>query len=185
MGCDRDPLHLHPLLRAKLKDLDFELGQANVPLRLYEGARTPWRQAELYSIGRVQGPGFGTYGKHVTRALAWESFHPFGCATDYVFNINGKWTWEEPRPGLWDFYTKMVRSLGLRTLSFEKPHLELPVQLSQLQAGHFPPGGDDTWEAWLEDQILRWGQSARVINGITHPAAPPILNLLERPSLVS
>lgn len=172
-----DTRNLHPVLRDVLHDLDARLFAANIPLQLYEAGRSPFRQAELYAIGR----GTGTPGKHVTRARAWSSFHQWGMAADYVFKINGNWTWDEPTSGMWSEYQGIATGLGLRPLSFEKPHVEWPWPLSSLQAGKYPEGGDADWRDWLETQIESWGQEARVVGGITHPAAPPLL--IDRPAV--
>jgi peptidoglycan LD-endopeptidase CwlK len=179
MPRDADPAHLHPLLRNFLAELDPALAKAGVPLALYEGARSPFRQVELFAKGR----GVGTPGKTVTRARAWGSFHQYGCAVDYVFRINGAWTWDEPKPGMWGEYTQIASSIGLRSLSFERPHVELPLVLGDLQRGLFPPGGDDTWERWLEQEIERWGSEARTVGSQVHPGAPPLPSLNERPPL--
>lgn len=180
MPRDNDPSHLHPLLRNFLHELDGELAAAGIPLALYEGARSPFRQVELYAKGR----GVGEPGKTVTRARAWTSFHQFGMAVDYVF-WNGKtWTWEESKPGMWAEYNRIARGIGLRPLSFERPHVELPISLSDLQAGRFPVGGDETWERWIEQEIERWGSQPRDVAGIMHPGAPPLPTLDARPPLV-
>jgi peptidoglycan L-alanyl-D-glutamate endopeptidase CwlK len=179
MSRDNDVAHLHPAFVAPLLKLEEALQAEDIPLALYEGARSPFRQAELYARGR----GVGQPGKFATRAKAWQSFHQFGIAADFVFLVNGAWTWDEPRPGLWNRYGELARAAGLRCLDFERPHCELPVALQPLQVGHYPAAGSDAWKAWLEDQIEQWGQEARVIGGITHPAAPP-LNF-DRPTLAA
>lgn len=46
-----DPLLLHKAFRARIRALDDALGKEGIPLVLYEGARTPFRQAELYARG--------------------------------------------------------------------------------------------------------------------------------------
>ncbi len=118
-------------------------------------------------------------GRHVTRARAWESFHQYGLAVDYVFKVDDGWTWSEPDAGMWQRYQEIGTGLGLRALSFEIPHLELPAVLHLLQAGSFPAGGDDDWRRWLETQIEQWGQSARSVGAIIHPGAP--LLTIDRP----
>jgi hypothetical protein len=171
---------LHPTFRGMVQELDRRLLDAGIPLRPYEGARSPVRQAELYARGR----GVGETGKTVTRAKAWGSFHQYALAEDEVFFLDGKWSWEEPRAGMWQEFTGIARDLGLRTLSFERPHVEYPYPLASLQAGNYPRGGDATWERWLETAIENWGRDARTIGGIVHPGAPPMPTLEERPPLV-
>lgn len=171
--------HLHGELTRRLRQIDAALADAGLAsLRLYEGARSPFRQVELYSRGR----GVGPPGKFVTKARAWESFHQFGCAVDYVFwSLDRGWSWDEPTPGAWARWTEIAQRYGLRTLSFERPHAELPLSLGDLQRGKYPPGGGDAWEAWLEREAEAWGQEARTIGGQLHPAAPPVT--IDRPPL--
>lgn len=179
MPRDTDPSHLHPLIRNVLPELDRQLFQAGIELRLYEAGRSPDRQAALFAVGRDT----GTPGKHVTRARAWESMHQYGLAVDYVFWQDGAWSWSEPSPGQWRAYQAIGASLGLRALSFEAPHLEWPTPLSSLQAGRYPAGGDASWRDWLDGMIEGWGAAAKVVGSLTHPGAPPLA--IERPALVA
>ena len=173
---DTDWRHLHPAFRVHVEEL---AAKASVlQLKLYEGGRTPERQVELYARGRVTGDS----GKTVTRAKAWESFHQYGLAADFVFFVNGKWTWNEPRPGAWGEFQRLAKGAGLRVLSFEIPHVELPVSLSDLRLGHYPIGGDGFWEEWFETNVERWGHESRVFSGLTHPPAPPAPSIDERPA---
>ena len=176
MPVDTDRMHLHPVLRSALAELDMRLRDLGIPLRLYEGARTPDRQAALYLKGRGVGPA----GQTVTKAKPWQSFHQFGLAADYVFFVDGKWTWKEPDEGMWDRYTLLAEAAQLRTLSFERPHAEWPSPLALLQVGHYPEGGDDSWRSWLETQVESWGHDYREVGGITMPGAPPLF--IERPT---
>lgn len=179
MPRDSDSSHLHPAIRSLLPELDARLFNAGIPLQLYEGARSPFRQAELYAKGR----GNGTPGKTVTRARAWESAHQHGCAVDYVFKVSGVWTWAEPERGQWQKFQAIAEELGLRPLSFEKPHLEVATSIRSMQSGMWPPGGDGPWRDWLEGMIELWGQSARTIDGVIHPGAPPLA--FDRPAEVA
>lgn len=159
---DTDWRHLHPAFRAHAEDL---AAKARVlGLQMYEGARSPQRQAILYAKGRT------AEGKIVTHAEPFESFHNYGLAADFVFVVNGRWTWEEPRKGLWAEFRRIVQGAGLRGLSFEIPHVELPVSLADLKAGRYPVGGDGPWEDWFTAQIEGWA-------GWTPPAP------VERPPL--
>ncbi len=173
---DRDPSHLHPLMRTRAADLASHLAVEKIPLLPFECGRTPMRQRDLY----LQGRGSPT-GKIVTKAKPWESFHQYGMAEDNVFFVNGIWTWDEPERGMWARYTQLADQCGLRSLSFEKPHVELPLRIADLQTGVYLPGGDSTWQAWLEAQIEAWGPGSREINGIFLPGAPP--QFTERPPL--
>jgi hypothetical protein len=169
MPRDVDRQHLHPAFRSLADDLDAAIQAAGLQMALFEGGRPPQRQADLYAQGRE--PGNGTPGHHVTNAVSWASFHQYGLAGDWVFNPGGVWTWNEPEAGQWAKYTELAAAAGLRTLSFERPHAELPVKLADLQAGRYPAGGDDTWEAWISAQIEAWGRS-RLVQGIA-VASPP------------
>lgn len=176
--------HLHPAFLAPLLSLEAELELLRVPLRRFEGARGPSRQAALYSIGRVTG--VGQRGKTKTRARAWESNHQYCVAADLVFYLDGLWTWEEPEAGMWGEYRRRAEAHGLHLLSFEEPHCELPISRGALEAGDFPPsGGDERWRAWMETEAERWGVLARGVNGLMQPGAPPaLLGLLHaRPDL--
>lgn len=182
MARDTDRTHLHPTFRAALERLDAVIAQAGLPLQLFEGPRSPQRQQELFAQGRVSG--VGTFGHHVTNAKPWQSFHQYGLAADYVFFVNDAWTWSEPTPGAWNAYTQLAASVGLRTLSFEKPHCELPLSLAALQSGTYPANGDQTWEDWLDSMIEGWGHVAQTIDGIICPGAPPMPTADARPPLV-
>lgn len=183
MPRDVDRSHLHPVFRAKLTDLDAALAAAGLPLQVFEAGRSPQRQQELFAQGRVSG--CGTFGKHVTNAKPFQSFHQFGLAADYVFQVNGQWTWDEPTPGAWERYTAICAQVGLRTLSFERPHVEFPVSLQLLQIGKYPPGGDQTWIDWLDAQVESWGNASRTVDGIVYPGAPPMPSVDLRPPLVA
>lgn len=170
-----DTTLLHPAFRDRLVVLGARLRVEGLPLKLYEGARTPFRQAELFARGRCV-PGT----KIVTRARAWQSYHQYGLAADYVFQTDG-WTWDEPRPGAWARYTEIAKGLGLDVLSFERPHVQYPWHLVDLQRGIFPPHGDHTWRSWLGQQIETWGLDERNQSGALHPGAPPAFDIDERP----
>jgi hypothetical protein len=172
---DSDWRHLHPAFRVHVEELATVA--APLGLRPYEGGRTPTRQVELYARGRT----IGERGKTVTRAKAWESFHQYGFAEDFVFFVDGKWTWVEPEKGAWAEFQRLARGAGLRTLSFEIPHVELPISLADLQAGRYPMGGDAFWEEWIETQIEAWGHEPQDFAGIIHPAAPPMPTFEQRP----
>jgi len=188
MSRSSDVKLLHPAFRERLNDVLRDLDDEQVPLEIYEAYRSPERQAELYARGRA--PGVGT--RKVTRAPAWRSFHDFGLAVDLVLWIDGRWTWgptgEPGAPGRdqidgwWNRYHDLARARGLVPLSFEKPHVQLEgVALSDLLAGRYPAGGDDSWEANLEGAIVRWGALPREIYGLPMPGAPPLVD--ERPEV--
>lgn len=173
---------LHPVFRRTVAELRLRLALEMLPIEIYESSRSPYRQAELYAIGRTT----HERGHTRTKAMAWSSFHQYGFAVDMVWRTAGQWSWEEPHAGAWKLYQGMAHDLGLRTLSFERPHVELPLKLVDLQAGRFPEGGDDTWRNHLEHQAEQWGAASRVVHDLTHPGAPPeMLTVGDRPPIES
>lgn len=93
-----------------------ECKEKGIELLIYCGYRSPEEQDKLYAQGRK------AKGKIVTHARAGESFHNYGRAIDYVPLINGKVAWEAV-----SIYRKaqvIGRDFGLRSLSWELPHLE-------------------------------------------------------------
>lgn len=177
LGC------LHPTFRVRIATLQERLLIAGIPLRPYETGRTPARQAELFARGRDGKPG-----GRVTKARAWESLHQYGLSVDFVFFDGNKWSWNEPEPDMWQRYTSLCEALGLETLSFEKPHVQLPWSLADLQAGHLPPHGDAPYLEWLSAQVTSWGPGSQTVAGLVHPGAPPISfppDIDERPEMVA
>lgn len=150
---DRDPLKLHPLMRAAMQEVLRECEAESLPFRLFEGYRSPQRQASLYAQGRdPQHPG-----PVLTQAKPWESFHQYGLACDFVLFIGGKWTWDTS--GQYDHYWQQLAEIGqlygLEGLSWEKPHLQIAtLELTQLQSGSFPGGGDASWERNLKAALM-------------------------------
>lgn len=181
MARDTDLTHLHPAFRDRLAGIDARIAAAGLPLQTFEAGRSPQRQQALYAMGRVSGQ--GTTGKHVTNAKPWVSFHQHGFAVDKVFFVNGSWTWDEPEKGAWDEYTSLCAAASLRTLSFERPHVEMPLNLADLMAGRYPDGGDQTWTDWLDSMIESWGPGSRTVDGIILPSAPPLQDV--RPPLAA
>lgn len=169
-----DKTLLHPSFRERLKEVDARLVAESIPLYLFEGPRTPFRQAELYALGRTT-----PNTKTVTKAPAWRSYHQFGLAADYVFKVNGQWTWDEPKHGMWLRYQQIAHEFGLDVLSFEKPHIQYPWPLNDLTRGIYPLNGDAGWTNWLGGQIEQWGTQVR--NG--QPGAPPPFDIELRPAL--
>jgi hypothetical protein len=169
---DRDTDHLHPLFRKKHKAIMKKLEGEQIPFRLFEGYRTPARQAHLYAQGRTRS------GPIVTRAQPWKSIHQYGLAGDYVLFIDNKWSWDTSgQRGLWwNRLHELAREVGLEPLSFEKPHLQVAgLSLGDLRGGRYPDGGDESWADNLAEQIFNWNGS---------PPAPPVPSLVpERPAL--
>jgi peptidoglycan L-alanyl-D-glutamate endopeptidase CwlK len=142
-----DPACLHPVFRQKSADLLKELSKEGIPFRLFEGFRSPARQQYLYAQGRTRP------GAIVTKARPGESYHQYGLAGDFVLFEGGKWSWDTSgkRAGQWARLREIGKQLGLESLSFELPHLQLAgLRIQDLAAGRYPEGGDATWKVVLD-----------------------------------
>lgn len=139
---------LRPDFGDKLGALLAACHDEGLPLKLFETARSPARQDQLYGKGRD--PDLPEYGRTVTRAEAYQSAHQYGLAADLVFWVDGEWTWDEPTPGMWDSFGDLALLNGLHTLSFERPH----VQLATFNLRVMTPGplGTAEWMEWLRKQ---------------------------------
>ncbi len=165
--------NLHPVVRQKVKTLIDKLAHENIPLRLFEGYRNPERQHQLFSQGRT------SPGPRVTKADAWQSYHQYGVACDFVLYIDGKWSWNTgPKfKKYWARYHELGAEVGLKPISWEKPHLELQnLNLQELVMGNYPEGGDESWSENLSSNILQWTKG---------PTPPPPRLLFNRPELPS
>jgi hypothetical protein len=162
---------LHPVFREKVKVLIDKLAAENIPLRLFEGYRFAERQHRLYSQGRT------APGARVTKADAWQSYHQYGVACDFVLYIDGKWSWQTSGKfkKYWSRYQEIGTEIGLKALSWEKPHLQLHgLSLQDLQSGNYPEGGDESWAENLTTQIRQWTKG---------PTPPPPPLVFGRPAL--
>jgi hypothetical protein len=153
---------LHPLTRNAVNLVLARLTAEAIPFRVFEAYRSPQRQAWLYAQGRTRP------GAKVTNAQAWQSYHQYGLAVDFVLWLNGTWSWSTagPHAKYWKRLHELGRAEGLEPLSWELPHLQSAgLSIAKLQAGKIPKGGDDSWVNNLEAAIIGWSGS---------PAAPPI-----------
>jgi hypothetical protein len=162
---------LHPRFRALLDQLLQKLAAENRPFRVFEAFRTPERQEWLYAQGRTRPGGI------VTKAGAWKSFHQFGLAADLVLFIDGNWSWDDAGPLAqhWTRLRELASEVGLRTLSFEVPHVELPVELLVDVSPDLLSTGDEDWLDTLASAADRWRDAGR--NGA------PSLTVAERPPM--
>lgn len=157
---DVDETLLHPVFRTKLQAVKSALAAAKIPLFVFEAFRSPVRQAALFAQGRTKP------GPIVTHAEPWKSYHQYGLAVDLVFGGPGKWTWDEPKKGMWKEMHKIANANGLMPLSFETPHIQLAgTSSSALIGGHYPAGGDEDWAENIAAAIVAWHGS---------PASPPL-----------
>lgn len=112
---------LHPLMRPlvrqlegkMLDDLMFTHGGTS-GFRLFEGYRSPGRQAELFR----QHP-------KVTKAKAWQSAHQFGLAVDYVWWTGKEWSWDDGHN--WAYLASAAEAVGLAApIKWDRPHIQHP-----------------------------------------------------------
>ena len=168
---DVDPGHLHPAVRAMVAAVQERLDAETIPMKMFEGFRTPERQAHLYAKGRT------TAGDRVTNANAWQSYHQYGLAADFVRYENGKPTWETGNPtqrAHWERFQAIARECGLEPLTSELSHVQLPDHsLTQLMNGDYPEGGDESWS----------GNLVMAISGWVGGGAPPFPDDTPRPAL--
>lgn len=165
---DIEPDHLHPTFRERLAALLAGLTAEGLPFLLFEGYRSPARQAFFYGKGRQ-----GDHSPRVTNAKPWQSFHQYGLAADLALFEEGKWSWDNkgPRGGWWSKMHQLARAHGLEPLVFEGAHVQLRGQLLELLLlGHYPPGGDASWREHLIQEIQAWQGS---------PASPPAPHAME------
>lgn len=139
---DRDPLHIHPVLRRKVECILAECEERGLSFGLFEGFRSWERQAELYAQGRTKP------GDRVTNARPGESYHQYGCAVDLVLQRNKKWTWEGKRSD-WEEMQRIAVAHGLEVLAWEMPHVQMRFSLEELQNGNLPPGADEEFAAFI------------------------------------
>ena len=162
---------LHPVFRAKVEAVITEIKNAKLTFEVFEARRSPQRQRYLYAKGRTAA------GSKVTNAKAWESYHQYGLAVDFVLKTNGNWDWSTAGANgqAWKELHKIAAKHGLEPLSWELPHLQLAgLKIKDLMAGHYPANGDQAWADALEAAIAGW-------DGF--PTAPPPPTDFARPGL--
>jgi peptidoglycan L-alanyl-D-glutamate endopeptidase CwlK len=136
---------LVPAFARKLEAVLAQLAEEGIPLAVFETARFPSRQLDLYRRGRD--PDAPDFGRTVTRAQPYESAHQWGYAADLVFHVGGRWSWEEPEAGMWQRMHRMAVRQGLTPLDFEQPHVQLAGwRLIPEESG---PRDDAGWMRWL------------------------------------
>ncbi len=152
---------LHPAIRDKIAAIQSKLNQEGHPFQVFEAFRSPERQAYLYAQGRTRP------GRKVTNAKPWSSYHQYGLAADFVLKLNGSWSWSTSgnHGRSWARLHEVALEQGLEPLSWEMPHIQLAgIDIADLRAGQYPPGGDEAWSGHLADAVIGWQGS---------PAAPP------------
>ncbi|MEP6502827.1 MAG: M15 family metallopeptidase [Betaproteobacteria bacterium] len=162
---------LHPAFRKAVQQVLAALASQKIPFELFEGYRTPERQADLYAQGRTAA------GRIVTYAPPWRSYHQYGLGVDLVLKVDGQWSWDTSgaKAGWWKQMQAVGKEFGLVPLDFELPHMQLAGTSSNaLSSGLYPGGGDDAWAENLDVAILGWKGD---------PPAPPRPPTAQRPPL--
>lgn len=153
---NRDVALLHPMMRDRAQKVLAACAQQQLPFRIFEAWRAPERQQYLYEQGRSRPGGVVTY------ARAWESYHQYGLAADFVLYYDGQsnpWSWEDggPNKSLWDALHQIGKGFGLEPLGFETPHLQIAgLKIGDLEGGMIPDGGDQTWSSNFQAAVNRW-----------------------------
>ncbi len=144
---------LHPVIRESVKRVQEQLDEEKLPFRVFEAYRTPERQRLLYRQGR------DVPGDIVTKARAWDSYHQYGLAVDFVLYISGSWSWKSTGQyaKMWQRLHVIGRQHGLEPLSWESPHLQYAkTSIDKLKAGDYPTGGDEAWAEQIAAAIAGW-----------------------------
>ena len=87
------------------------------------GLRTLEEQAALYASGRGGAPG-----PILTRATPGLSFHNYGLASDWQYFVDGNYApilFNDPK---WSDYLDACEKVGVRLISWERPHNEYPAK---------------------------------------------------------
>jgi len=147
---------LHPAMREAVLHVYRRCADEGIPFRMFEGFRTPQRQAWLYAQGRSRP------GAKVTNAEPWTSCHQYGLAADFVLWLDNRWSWSTTggHGRLWSRLHEFGGEAGLEPLSWELPHLQVAdLRIADLQAGRYPDSGDDAWRDNLEAAAINWSGS--------------------------
>ncbi len=162
---------LHPIMREAVTELLQSFQNEGLPFRVFEAFRNPLRQAWLYGQGRTRP------GSIVTHGQAWESYHQYGLAVDFVLWLNGTWSWNTLgiNASRWDRLHALGTKVGLEPLRFEAPHLQVAgLLIDDLRNGKFPADGDDSWRNNLEATVISWsGKPPSPVMASLRPAIPP------------
>jgi putative chitinase len=171
-----NPELLHPALRMRVDRLIDRLAEEQLPFRLFEGFRSPQRQAFLFKKR-----------PRVTKAGPWSSYHQYGLAVDFVLFINDEWSWRTDGKWAraWDELHRLADEVDLEPLSFEKPHLQLKgITIDELRRGEYPVGGHMSWADNLEAAVIAWrGEPASPPPPVTSALRPPVASSGEADAL--
>lgn len=112
---------LAPIVRQKALAAITECRQAGLDVEIFEGWRSPERQAMLFAKGRSNAE------KRVTNASEFMSLHQYGLACDIVFIVNDQPSWDGDFKALEPIFMKQGFD---RPPSFEKAHYQISNGLS-------------------------------------------------------
>ena len=100
-----------------------QAGTLQLRLEVFETFRSFERQDDLFSKG-------------TTKARGGQSPHNFGLAVDFVpflsqcearaLGVSPGWYWPEVSNPCWKILEQSAASFGLKTISWDKPHVEHP-----------------------------------------------------------
>lgn len=119
---DRQIGNLHPVAQDAFRELAVDLSNqfssdnTKTNFRLFEGYRSPQRQAYLF-----------TQEPPVTKAGAWQSAHNYGLACDFVpyMFIDGQWMWHWGENEDWKFLKARAAIFGLHVpITWDRGHVE-------------------------------------------------------------
>ena len=170
---NNDPSILHPAIRESVLEIQEILASENIPLRIFEGFRTPELQRE-YTKRKPP----------ITWVGPWGSIHQYGMAVDFVAFEKGNWSWDtsQGREKWWLRMHALAAERNMRPIRDkngnlkELAHIQLVgVSAKGMRNGDYPEGGDHVWAEYLSDLIDNWSGSE------TPPPKPP--NVPERPPI--
>lgn len=118
------------------------------------GFRSFEKQKQLFAMGRTSvGPDASEsnpLGRIVTRAEPGLSYHQYGLASDWDWFDNGYYFPLKMLDERWQEYDAACKQIGVKTLTWEKPHNQLPLNVQ----------ARDLFEAWQKgpavlDSLIR------------------------------
>lgn len=116
---NRDLNLLAPFFRERAIIAIAAANDAGYPVQIFEGFRTPQRQAALLKMSQT--------GQHVaTTKGAWQSWHQYGLAFDIAYyltpSLKNPWSWD----GNFEKPAQIIKSKGLEWIpEFELGHFQL------------------------------------------------------------
>lgn len=172
-----DHAELHPIVRAKAKELVKLSHKAGVAICITQAVRTIAEQNALYAKGR-----YGNAGPIVTNAPGGTSYHNYGLAIDFaLYTPDGKQVkWDEfvdyDRDGVrdWMEVVQIAKKLGFEWggdwVGFrDSPHFQMDFgySIARLQRGERPPA--------KESAVVKPKPAAKPATSKPKPSSAPIV----------